>query len=128
MGVVILPPAFGFVPGVRQVNKHRLVQAFFTEASVETLDVGILGGLAGLDELYPRDACASTIEGASEPITCGRASAGERLPEPMPHSRACAAPYLQDRTGPCCQEQLSVVRVYARHGIDVDQGRTMDAQ
>jgi hypothetical protein len=54
--VVILPPSFGLSPCIAETSEPVRVQTFVAQSAVEALDVGILRGLAWLNELQPRTA------------------------------------------------------------------------
>ena len=49
--VVMMSPALDGVPCVRQIKEQIFVQAVFSEFAVEALHKGVLGRLAGLDEV-----------------------------------------------------------------------------
>src|ERR1019366_1004983 len=57
--VVVLAPCFDLAPRVVERNENLFVEAFLTQASVETFDEGVLDGLARLDELDPHTAFVS---------------------------------------------------------------------
>jgi hypothetical protein len=51
LGIVIDPPVFDDLASLTDAGEPMLVQAFFTVSAVETLNVGVLGRLAGVDEI-----------------------------------------------------------------------------
>ena len=50
-GIVIVPPTLHDGPGQGKAHEPMLVEAFVAQPPVEALDVGILDGLAGIDEV-----------------------------------------------------------------------------
>ncbi len=46
-------PHFDNSPRLLQADEPVIVQAFISQFSVETLDIGILSGFSRLDQLYP---------------------------------------------------------------------------
>ena len=50
-GIVIDPPVFDDFARLVDAHKPVLVQAFFEVSNVEAFDVGVLDGLAGVDEV-----------------------------------------------------------------------------
>ncbi len=53
LGVVVDPPSFDDLAGVAEIEEPVLVEAFIAEPPVEGFDEGVLGRLAGLDEIEP---------------------------------------------------------------------------
>ena len=51
LGIVIDPPIFDDLAGLSDAGEPMLVQAFLSVPAIETLDVGVPGGLAGVDEI-----------------------------------------------------------------------------
>ncbi|KEZ97958.1 hypothetical protein A11M_0108195 [Xanthomonas vasicola pv. vasculorum NCPPB 895] len=47
--VVSMTPVLGHAPNLLERGEHEAIQHFCAEGAVEAFDVGVLGGLAGLD-------------------------------------------------------------------------------
>ena len=52
-GVVVDPPGLDDLAGIVEIEEPVLVEAFIAEPPVEGFDKGVLGWLAGLDEIEP---------------------------------------------------------------------------
>ena len=61
LGVVILLPGVDDHSGMGETAKPVQIQAFITKLAVEALDVGVLGGLAWLDEVQGDAAYAMRV-------------------------------------------------------------------
>lgn len=72
MGVVIDHPFVGGPPSVGQAAEPMLVQPFVPELAVESLDEGILNGLARFSKVQPDTIVTSSIHPGSCCSTPGR--------------------------------------------------------